>query len=196
MSPSIGRPLLAPAALTLAAVSLACSGGGARPIEFTVCGHDEHWAPPSEEEQAQYLSTVPRYAQAADAPLREVYRAALEERFLQSHGANSALQDSQALAGLWDAGELQLAEDCLDTRPLAAGTKGDLWLLLYEARALTIDKDELFLTVAPVDSGFQVIQWKNPLAPDVWSPALHVVDVQGDEIYFFPASKDNPKSGG
>lgn len=193
----MNRARLVPAAiavLALATAAFACSSAGSDEVGFTVCVDDRQWTPPSQGQQAEFLSTLTRYTQPADAPLEETYRDALTERFFRSFGANSGTQDFYRLSGLWTADEFELPKACRDA-PLWTAEVGDLWLLLYEARSLALNGDELTLTVAPTDHGFQLIHWQNPLAPDIWSPAMRIVDSAGREIQLFREIPDDLKSG-
>ena len=124
----MNRVSLVPAALALAAAASACSGSGSDEVGFTVCIDDRQWTPPSEEQQAESLSSLPRYDQTADAPLKEAYRHALAERFFRTHGANSGGQDAYRLAGLWTAEKHGLSDACRGAS-LWNGEVGDLWLL-------------------------------------------------------------------
>ena len=138
-------------------------------VPFVVCQSSDTWTRPSEEEQSQQIWHGPfgfRYDNWAPAMLRSTFY----EDFFTWHGGNSELFDSWPLHGLWTAEDLSHDSPCAE-----GGRVGreviSVYLLLHEARAVTLSGNTYRITGEATPAGFHEIQFPNLVSPQQPRPA-------------------------
>jgi hypothetical protein len=136
-------------------------------VPFMVCQSSPTWTRPSEEEQSRQVWHGPfgfRYENWDLAELQSTFY----EDFFPWHGGNSELFDSWPLHGLWTAEDWSAG----DAACAGGGTVGreviSVYVLLHEAKEVTLSGDTYSIVVEETGAGFQQIQFANlvwPLQP-------------------------------
>jgi hypothetical protein len=134
-------------------------------VPFLVCGFSLTWTRPSEEEQAKEIWYGPRYSGAPNRDLAE-FRSIFYEDFFAWHGGNSELGDHWRLHGLWSAAHDWSPVDpaCADGRRVGRDVIS-VFLLLHEAKAVTLSGNTYRITVEATRTGFEEIQFANLVSP-------------------------------
>jgi hypothetical protein len=191
-------PALAMVFLIVAAVAVAAACGTdeeagwetSEPLPFMVCDSSETWMRPSEEEQSERVWYGERYYGGADWDLERL-QATFYEDFFHWHGGASESLDLSLQHGLWStedrsSGDPQCARGGAQ---LPRGEVISVYLLLHEAKEVRLSGNTYWVVVEETPSGFQEIQFTNPLFPEETTeeyPELDhtvvIVDVEGREL--------------
>ena len=190
-------PALAIIFLVVAALAVAAACGtdeeatweAGEPMPFMVCDSSETWTRPSEEEQSERVWYGDRYYGGANWDLEQL-RAAFYEDFVHWHGGASESLDLSLQHGLWSTEDRSSGDRSCDGGPAVfRGEIISVYLLLHEAKEVRLSGDTYWVMVEEMSSGFQQIQFSNPLFPEDTSeeyPELDhtvvIVDMQGKEL--------------
>jgi hypothetical protein len=133
-------------------------------VAFIVCQSSQTWTRPSEEEQSREIWHGPfgfRYEVRAVDSLRS----ALYEDFFSYHGGASEMFDQWPLHGLWTAEDVSAGVPQCERGGLrlSHGQVISVFLLLHQAKEVTLNGSTFYVTVEKVPMGFQEIQFSNLL---------------------------------
>jgi hypothetical protein len=161
--------------ILLGAAAIAACGGETpapqaigEPIAFSVCVDDHTWHRPPRAEHEALLAQDPRYP--VTASLLAYYGA----HFFRDMGG-AAEDIKYAWAGLRNASySYQTQGPCSDAYPrdqpnkVALGQEVELWILGYGVEAVLRTAEGVTVQVTPRESGYQVVQFPNPMEEDAW----------------------------
>jgi hypothetical protein len=160
-------------------------------VPFIVCESSDSWTRPSEEEQAKEIWARARYAGVDTGKLRAVFY----ENFFPRQGGNSELFDSWPLHGLWSADDTSTGDLlCNDYLRVIRQEDISVYLLLHEAREVSLSGNTYQIVVEETPSGFQEIRFRDLLFPEhatqeplitksrMTSYTVVIVNTQGEEL--------------
>jgi hypothetical protein len=160
-----------------------------------VCQFSQSWTRPSEEEQSREIWHGPfgfRYEVRAVASLRSV----LFEDFFPYHGGASEMFDSWPLHGLWTAEDVSPGDPQCERGGLrlSHGQVISVFLLLHQAKTVTLSGNTFYITVEKGPMGFQEIQFSNLLFPAqaTATPNVEYTVMKEDVGKPYPVAKEGP----
>lgn len=152
-------------------------------VTFEVCADVESWQRPSEADQAKQIGGDARYAEALRGdPLKSAINQFWDHQVISftTYGLSARLEPIN-LSGVWTVADDLW--DCYEEETaiaINAGDRAETWLLNHRIRSLEWQGDRYVMTVAPADTGMQVVQFDR--IDELASLPLEVITESGEPV--------------
>lgn len=152
-------------------------------VTFEVCADVDSWQRPSEDEQAKQIGGDVRYDEALSGdPLKSAVNQFWDHQVISftTYGLSARLEPIN-LSGVWT-----VADDlwgCYEEETaiaINAGDRAETWLLNHRISSLEWQGDRYVMTVAPADTGMQVVQFDR--IDELASLPLEVITESGEPV--------------
>ncbi len=152
-------------------------------VTFEVCADIDRWQRPSEAEQAKQIGGDARYTEALSRdPLKSASNQFWDHQVISftTYGLSARLEPIN-LSGVWTvADDLWNCYEEETAIAINAGDRAETWLLNQRISNLEWQGDRYVMTVAPADTGMQVVQFDR--VDGLASLPLEVITESGEPV--------------
>jgi hypothetical protein len=165
-----------------------------RSLTIAICEQSDGWTKPSAGLQREQVWSQPAFAGRHEAQLQATF----DEQFFAWNGDVAELEEAYALHGLWAAPDRRGIDACVTAEQVAQGRYVDVFVLAHRATEVTRSGSTYEVTVEPVESGFQRIEFSNELYAAGGPPVAYtvrIVNEDGEELASFERCASEDKMG-
>ena len=151
-------------------------------VEFETCAAVDDWQRPSVEEQSKHLEKDARYGVVADDLSKATASPFWQQQAVSftTYGL-SARMEPVNLTGLWTVeDEMQNCYTPETTMAINQGDRAETWLLNHQVQSLVKAGDRYIMTVEPVATGMQIVQFER--TDELAVLPLDVISTNGEVV--------------